>query len=657
MLIIRALLLWSIISLHVVGGAAVFRRLFPRESPWFGFLIPGLALVLAMNFIEHLVAIPSLLWLLPFTTLGFIWALAHPKTDWKGLLLPTCIFLGSFAFTLTLRCLRPDILAVRDGVPDLCLMSCFCMGEKVPPTLIWCPPFHLSQYYVLGHYAMSIVTRLFGLDVGLGFNLSSALLSAFDCFIAAAAAWRISRQKIWITILAPILMECSTTGATAYLWFTTHDFDPNGASDILRGMTDPSNHNPLWKWLHQSLWYDRRELMPPGAWSWLGSFHSTCSGQFLILFFTWSLMEVLRRKASNWPWICLGAIPLLSIVTSTWALPLECMLLAGAFFWVWYYGLFPRNFRFVLLGLGLITTLLTPMLLEFLVTTAVPSGDWTDPDARTQLVEFLILWWPIYLPWLFLIFGWRRLSPVLKTILIALPIAFLGMEFYTVAGRPDWTSKLWGYIYGIGWVALVPEIFRRRSILFRALACLLIVSSLFSFIAWSQYTSRLLVWNGDALHLEGTSRFHMDPSRGKILQVLSQMKGQIVITSRSWEMYCDSPALAAFTGNRVYANWSSFCDDVLVGNTYGEVGRRGKEINDLYEGKCDDPLQFLLTHDIAAVVIYPADKIGSDVITNLKKQLAPYYEYADFSTADANSGIFIFHPEMQLCPPNSFLNK
>jgi len=38
MLLLRALLLWSLVSLHVVGGAAVFRRLFPSESPWYGLL-------------------------------------------------------------------------------------------------------------------------------------------------------------------------------------------------------------------------------------------------------------------------------------------------------------------------------------------------------------------------------------------------------------------------------------------------------------------------------------------------------------------------------------------------------------------------------------------------------------------------------------------
>ena len=107
--LIRFCLLWSLVSLHVVGGAVLFRRLFPRESPWFGFVVPALALVLFMNFVEHEVAIPSLRMLLPFTTLGCPWLIVQRFQDQipKRLRLPTVIFLASFAFTLFLRFLRP----------------------------------------------------------------------------------------------------------------------------------------------------------------------------------------------------------------------------------------------------------------------------------------------------------------------------------------------------------------------------------------------------------------------------------------------------------------------------------------------------------------------------------------------------------------------
>jgi hypothetical protein len=650
MLLLRALLLWSFISLHVIGGAVVFRRFFPRESPWFGFIVPLLGFVLLLNFIERMEALPSLLWLLPFTTIGFIWVLLHPRPTWRGLGLPTGVFLAAFAFTLMLRGLHPDIPTMRDGVVDLSLLASFLQGEKVPPHLIWYAPVILSHYYVFGHYAMSVLTRLFGVDVGTGFNLSSALLGALNCVLAAGTAWRVGGQKIWITILAPILMECAATGATAYLWLTTPRLDPNDAGNLL-GSVD-QNLVPLLKWLHPGFWYDRRELVAPGAWSWIGSFHSTSVGQFLIFFFGFSLVEILRRRpSSNWPWICMGAIPFFSIVTSSWAVLLEVPVLLGTFFFVWREKISPRNLRFVLLCLGGVIVLLLPGILEYLSTSAYPGGNWTHPEGRTQLLEFLVLWWPVYLPWLALIFIWPQLSSALKTLIIVLPLALLGMEFYTIAGRPDWTSKLWGYIYGLGWIVFFPAICARRGFFFRGLVGLLVISGALSFVAWSEYTCRLINWtNGDILHLEGTNFFRMDPLRSGLLPILSQMKGQTLITSRSYEMYCKSPALAAFTGNRVYVTWSYFSDTVAGADTGQGAVRREKEVNDLYDGKCENPLLFLRTHDIAAVVIYTADNIPGSVIDQLKKQLAPYYEYTDFSTAPVHSGIFVYHPELMSWP-------
>ena len=53
--IIQAFLLWFFISSLMIGGAFAFRCFFPRESPWFGFIVPPLAFVILLNFIEHFV--------------------------------------------------------------------------------------------------------------------------------------------------------------------------------------------------------------------------------------------------------------------------------------------------------------------------------------------------------------------------------------------------------------------------------------------------------------------------------------------------------------------------------------------------------------------------------------------------------------------------
>ncbi len=97
------------------AGPFLFRRYFPRESPWFGFWVPSLALVMLLNFIEHFLALPSLLWLLPFTLIGLLIVLVRGGYSWEGLRLPIAVFLLAFAFTFGIRALNPNILTSSDG--------------------------------------------------------------------------------------------------------------------------------------------------------------------------------------------------------------------------------------------------------------------------------------------------------------------------------------------------------------------------------------------------------------------------------------------------------------------------------------------------------------------------------------------------------------
>jgi hypothetical protein len=181
MLILQAFSLWLMVSLSVIGGAVAFRRLFPQESPWFGFLIPPIALVIAINFIEHFLALPTLLFFAP-ALLGFtIWSLSSPRFSKEGLELPSVVFLASFAFTFGIRCLQPDISYTSDGLSDLNKINNFSQGGMLPPIDTWMPPYHFVWYYAFQHYAASVVKRLFHVNLGEAYNTTHALLSALTC--------------------------------------------------------------------------------------------------------------------------------------------------------------------------------------------------------------------------------------------------------------------------------------------------------------------------------------------------------------------------------------------------------------------------------------------------------------------------------------------
>ena len=125
MLILQALLLWLLVSALMVGGAMLFHRFFPNESTWLGFIVPPLALVVLLNFIEHLVAWPSLLILLPVLLGATVWMAVAGKYFQPALILPTAVFLAAFAFTFLVRCLQADISYTSDGISDLNMINNF----------------------------------------------------------------------------------------------------------------------------------------------------------------------------------------------------------------------------------------------------------------------------------------------------------------------------------------------------------------------------------------------------------------------------------------------------------------------------------------------------------------------------------------------------
>jgi hypothetical protein len=128
------------------------------------------------------------------------------------------------------------------------------------------------------------------------------------------------------------------------------------------------------------------------------------------------------------------------------------------------------------------------------------------------------------------------------------------------------------------------------------------------------------------------------------------MKYQTVIPGKSSWSYCESPALAHFTLNRVYVTYSVISDFGFYTNGLGEGWKREVPVNQIYDGKCPNPLLYLRQRNIAALVIYPDDDIPDEIVQKLKEQLAPYYTYEDYRDGDPltppSAGIFVYHPDL-----------
>jgi hypothetical protein len=664
---IQALFLWSFISALVIGGALVFRRFFPEESPWFGFLVPPLGFVVALNFIEHFIALPNLLPLLPLL-LGLIgWLAASPAYSRREVVLPSLVFLGAFAFTFGIRCLQSDILPSSDGLSDLNKINNYCQGGTLPPVDTWMPPFHYVWYYSLQHYAASVVKRLFDVKLGVAYNTSHALLSALTCVAGAAAAHRFSGGKVWITVAIPFLIESAATGSSAYINLTTHDPNQWVANNLSGGVISPPDDHLLWKWLALDPYRERLELQVPGFWTWRDEYHANMAGHFLTLFGVFVVAELILLRRTIWPWAMAVLLPLLAVVSSTWAYPISILLCGGMVIIAVVYGRRPASLP--LAGAILVASfiLLWPSFYDVTSSPQAPDIMWTKPEWAAPWREFLVQWWPIILLWSCGCFYAREISPSVRWILVVIPLMLIGIEWITVEGRYNTVEKMWGYTYGTGLIALFPLVAqrsgldeignivsqrgplgillllgRRTGLGCRLITLLLLFSASVSLWYWMANKLRWAAWNGGICNLEGDHYITIDDQKKKMLQILMQVKNETFLSGKCIWCYNESPALAVFSGNRSYIAWSYF---ESVADYVDEATYREKLNNDFYSGAMADPLKFLQGNKITGVIIWPDDNIPDAYLATLTKDLTSSYEYIDCRASDnRNAGVFLLRP-------------
>jgi hypothetical protein len=631
MIYLRAIFLFSLVALHLIGGAALFRRLFPRESPWLGFIIPCLTIALVCNCLEHAIALTWLACLLPFTAMGSVWLLISRKTNWRLLWKPTVVFLLCFAIPFVLRCLKPNLGLVRDGPLDLSLIGNFCMGDTLPPENIFMPGFRVTEYYDFTHYAASVAIRLFDLDLGTGFNVMSALLAGLILFCTGAIAYRLSQRRLWISLIVVLMTAAAMDGITDDLWLRHPDFKwPDDATNLFNrsGVNAPgiavAPYDSILPRRHD--YYATHELIPPGYWTWIGSYHSVMAGQFLVLFTVFCLVEMFNRRRTNWPWIGPLWAMLLLLVCSTWAVPITATFFLISAIWCLRRGIHPRDWRIVARVTAAALICLTPMLIYFL-RVGMPYA-FMPPEGPTPLYEFLLQWWPVYIPWALLLFWWPRTHPVVRILQILLPVFFLALEHFNLEARIDTTGKLWGVLFAAGWAAFLPTMLALRSWTLRAVFALFFAATVISTCFWVDFYYRSIWWPNVA-QLTGEGDFRTDPAKGRVLNIVNSVHHKIIIPGRSTFGYDDDPILASLTYNRAYIAWYFHTKLALEPDSVDEADARDADVNNLLNGKLPNPLDFLLTKSIWMVVIWPDQAIAPAVVEALKPQLAPAYTYID----------------------------
>jgi hypothetical protein len=670
MLLLRAVLLELLVCYHVLGGAVLFRRLFPRESPWLAFLVPTIMVMFVFNFIEHFIALPELGWLLPFTAAGLGWVMLRPgplfarasngrsdAASWAGsdlaaalkdLFLPGAIFLVTFTWVFFIRCLNPSITCNTEGVADMARVLDFCLGSKLPAVDTWCPPYDHGGYYTFQHYGASLLKRLFTLDIGTGYNMGFTLLNTFVMMAGAGAAYYISGRRVWVCLGTLLVLLANYKGASVLLllYYTLHHvpnvadfFDPRLANDIGDGWNDPNRPNPF-RWIFKVPPPTLR-MFPPAYDIYFPEFHANIGGDFMTLASVLMGAATFKAERSNWPWICLLVFPVMTIITATWFIIVVGVLCAGFLGAALLAGHRPQSWRFVGAGAGIALLLIWPSVNTLVSGTYPVDVHFTPWVEYTNPYEFLIQWWPIIIPWLCLFFVWGRLNLLARWMLFAVPVLLIFFEVVTIADRGLTIEKNWGAIYGAGLVVFLPLVFVERDTVFRLLTVLFLFVSTVFFAAYFMI-SYDDSWGPDVLHLRGDITMQIDPQKRRIEQVLKRFRGVTVIAGKSVYSYNEAPSVVGFSENMCYIAW--FMQEDQCGHG-GEAQFRDKQVNDFFAGVMPDPLGFLRSNTITAVVVWPEDNIPNDVLLKLTEELSSDYFYIDCKGTDPgmpdNAGVFV----------------
>jgi hypothetical protein len=274
---------------------------------------------------------------------------------------------------------------------------------------------------------------------------------------------------------------------------------------------------------------------------------------------------------------------------------------------------------------------------------------WTPWAEYTPGWEFVIQWWPVIVPWMALCFVWRRLGPLARGIHAGVPLLLLFFEVATFGDRGATTESNWGAIYGAGLVTFLPLVFVQKSPGFRLLTiCYLFLSAAFV-LTWAVVGMNGVAPN-TAFHMKGDSVFQNDAQKKRLLEVLLQFHGKTVLSGKGRAANDPAPLLVGFSENRCYIGW--FDEEVRSGHG-GEAEFRGKQSGDFFAGTMANPLAFLRSNNVAAVMVWPDDAIPDEVAQKLKAELASDYYYVECKgDGPNNAGVFLRNPG----PPGFPLN-
>jgi len=568
---------------------------------------------LAAFFIEHFFGWGPAPPLLPFTTAISVWLIWRHRDvihRHRGL---EAVFILGFCYCLLWRYTFPNIDAESERMPNLAFIDGYMKGETLPAPDRWLSPYRANFYYSFQHYAAGLLGRILGVGPGVAYHLAYCTLAGLIAAAIGGTVTRLcpSRWTRWVPAAALLVGGSGTIVAVRLL--LNGEFFYSGSVRFLGGAMVHGNLNAWGTWISQAMrtpGIDPRDLpMEPLSYVLVhGDYHPPLAGHLLLvlaclLIATLETDDGTRRRRLLHA--LLAATVPLALVANTWIFPLQAMLVGG---WFVYRTLRRERTWFwpAALGAATVAFLIFPYLRDFAQATSAKYASIrpVETEDRTPWLGWLLTFWPV-VGLLVLSFWNRERRPfvlyltVVWTLVLAFTEFFYNDDLYGgVWSRFNTTMKWWPWAYaGIVLTVGSVNLGARSRVCRIGTLVLLLPTCIFAFDLGRQFLKNPKTFAGN---LTGAGWIQKDPVIADLIATLAALPDGVTLESGLEMANTPAPAITLFARKQSLLGWP--WHETTWRGPYSEIRGRLAELNDVYSGKNEDPLPWLLKHNVRYVI-------------------------------------------------------
>lgn len=640
-----------------------------------------LLITLCLFFIEHFVGLGKLNWLWPLSSLGAAVILYRQREQLKQreFLASELVFALALAYGLAWKFYIPDVYPSSERVTDLYFMANYYSGQTLPPQDLWYAGHRFDFYYAFQHYGAALLGRWFGWQTGVALNISFALLMALGLSLAwdFAARFVASRASRFVLIAA---LALGGTGVSPLLdLFVAQEAGTSSPNQSLERMWASARFigsydtrintelgNSAMPPIKSGSGFEVRELPLEnfGYQYFLGDYHPPLGGFFLLFLMLaligWGQQALVAGRTSTrsvagaaapglriarndalWQGLLTLCVPAM-LVTNTWILPMQAVLVASWLAWRWWRK---ETLHWVALFAGGVLgfVLIYPFLSYFGAQAIQTPIRFVSAPDHTEPMRFLLLMWPLLVLFALAAVDARK-RPLVLLFVVSFAVMMALGEFTWVDDpsvarfeRTNTTMKWWGWMWSGALLSSGAMALASSRLVVRWSATLVLVSLGLYAITTVDYLRH--VTPTTAGRLEGSTWFTKDAAVGATVNYLKDAPRGLVLENWLGDAYTNQTLFALFSDQPSLMGWPAHVS--LWHNASPDVWIMRQQTIDFYKGTLPDPLGWLLQHDVRYVVWGHTERYANNW-QQVNETLAGRYDWLPFlNSANDHVGVWV----------------